>query len=141
MSVQKTFKVGDRLFDAVQPSAVLQDELLGLLSTKIYVAFQVAAKGGTELGVKECAFMLMTIPVETKRRMVDILTERVYVSGTKGEVAVSAKDFQGKMVEWNTLLAELLIWNLSDFFAYLSDDLKEGRRAKPKKAAKSAKAE
>ena len=28
------------------------------------------------------------------------------------------------MVQWNTLLAELLTWNLADFFEQLSSDLK-----------------
>lgn len=132
MSFVKSFKVGDVTVAAVQPSAVLQDELLGLMTTKIYVAAQVAAKAGTDLGVKECAFMLMTVPAAEKRRMVEILTEGATLDGTNGKVQVSVKDFQGKMVLWNTLLAELLIWNLSDFFDYLSADLAQVRQAQSK---------
>ena len=132
MSLVKSFKVGDVAVEAIQPSAVLQDELLGLMTTKIYVAAQVAAKAGTDLGVKECAFMLMTIPAAEKRRMTEILTDGVTIAGSNGKVKVSVKDFQGKMVLWNTLLAELLLWNFADFFDYLSADLAQSRQAELK---------
>jgi hypothetical protein len=55
-------------------------------------------------------------------------------------VQVSVKDFQGKMVLWNTLLAELLIWNLSDFFDYLSADLAQVRQAQLKSEETTEKA-
>ncbi len=140
MALVKSFKVGEVAVVAVQPSAVLQDELLGLMTTKIYVAAQVAAKAGSDLGVKECAFMLMTVPADEKRRMVEILTENVTLEGTDGKVKVSVRDFQGQMVLWNTLLAELLIWNLADFFDYLSADLAQARQAQLKSEEQTEKA-
>lgn len=140
MALVKSFKVGEVAVVAVQPSAVLQDELLGLMTTKIYVAAQVAAKAGSDLGVKECAFMLMTVPAAEKRRMVEILTENVTLEGTDGKVKVSVRDFQGQMVLWNTLLAELLIWNLADFFDYLSADLAQARQAQLKSEEQTEKA-
>ena len=123
MAYTKSFTVDGQAFSAAQASAVRQDELLGVISLKLYTAFQVAAKTAiSNFGVKECAFMLMAIPHEQKETIVEILKEKVFLQGT--EIRVSAKDFQGRMVAWNTLLAELLLWNLSDFFSYLSEDLK-----------------
>lgn len=130
MSLQKSFVVDGTQVTALQPSAVKQDELLGLLSKNIYMAFQVCAKTGNTLGVKECAFMLMTLEKDIKSRIAEILTESAFLTNGTSQIQVSVKDFQGRMVAWNTLLAELLIWNLSDFFDYLSADLQQGRAEK-----------
>ena len=112
----KSFTVGEQVFNATMASAVKQDELLGLLSAKIFLGFEVASRKGETLGEKEIMVMLMTLPIETKNKIASILTEKVFLNGT--QIPVSVKDFQGKMVEWNKLLAQLLQWNLSDFFDF-----------------------
>lgn len=127
MNIQKQFTVGSVTVNAVMPNAIFQDELLGILTPKIYIAFQVAAKQGGTLGVEEVAFMLMSIPASDKKRIIDILLDSAFLADS--QVKVSAKDFQGQMVNFNRLLAELLLWNLSDFFEYLSTDLKAHKEA------------
>lgn len=121
MAKQETFEVDGRSFVGFMASAVKQDELLSLLTARLFVSFQSAAKLGAEVNEKSISITLMSLPSDVKKKVVDILTEKIFLEGT--EIRVSAKDFQGKMVEWNRLLAKLLIWNLSDFFDLLRSDL------------------
>lgn len=118
----KTFAVGDKTISAAMASAVGQDELLSIISQPIFQSFLIAAQGGVEVTTKQLALRLMTFKPAEKARIVDILTERAYLQGT--ETRVSPKDFQGHMMQWNTLLAQLLEWNVGDFFDSLSADLK-----------------
>lgn len=121
MAQIETFNVGDRNISAAMASAIKQDELLSLMTARLFVAFQSAAKLGGEVNEKSVTITLMSLPSDVKKKVTDILTEKVFFEGT--EIRVSPKDFQGKMVDWNTLLAKLLIWNLSDFFDLLRSDL------------------
>jgi hypothetical protein len=66
--------------------------------------------------------MFMAMPASTKQQVAAILMGKVVVNGT--EQAVTVRDFSGKMVQYNQLLAELLRWNLADFFTYMADVLK-----------------
>lgn len=118
----KTFAVGDKTISAAMASAVGQDELLSIISQPIFQSFLIAAQGGVEVTTKQLALRLMTFKPAEKARIVDILTERAYLQGT--ETRVSPKDFQGHMMQWNMLLAQLLEWNVGDFFDSLSADLK-----------------
>ena len=112
----RSFTIGEQVFNATMASAVKQDELLGFLSAKIFLGFEVASQKGETLGEKEIMVMLMTLPSDQKMKIASILTEKVFLNGT--QTPVSVKDFQGKMVEWNKLLAQLLQWNLADFFDF-----------------------
>lgn len=126
MGTTKTWTIGAHTVCAAMASAVRQDELLSLIAQPIFQSFAIAAQGGVEVNTKQIALRLMTFKPEEKARIVDILTERAFliVGGQNSEVRVSARDYQGHMVQWNTLLAELLTWNLADFFEQLSSDLK-----------------
>lgn len=123
----RSFTIGEQVFNATMASAIKQDELLGLLSAKIFIGFEVASRKGETLGEKELMVMLMTLPIETKTKIASILTEKVVLSGT--QIPVSVKDFQGKMVEWNKLLAQLLQWNLSDFFDFTFAEVNQNPQA------------
>lgn len=117
----KTFDIGGRSFTGFMASAVKQDKLLSLLSARLFVVFESAAKLGAEVNERNISIALMSLPSEVKAEVADILTEKIFPTGT--QIRVSAKDFQGQMVQWNQLLAKLLIWNLSDFFDLLRSDL------------------
>lgn len=123
MAIQKTFVVAGKTICAAMASAVLQDELLSIIAQPISESFILAARAGVEVNTKQIALRLMTFAPEKKARIVEILTEKAFLQGTT--IKVDPKDFQGGMVAWNSLLAELLIWNLSDFFELLSSDLKQ----------------
>ena len=123
MAIQKSFVAGGKTVCAAMASAVLQDELLSIIAQPISESFIIAARAGVEVNPKQIALRLMTFSPDKKARIVEILTEKAFLQGTT--IKVSPKDFQGGMVAWNSLLAELLIWNLSDFFELLSSDLKQ----------------
>lgn len=122
MSDKKTFTVGDINVEGFQASALKQDELLSLLTARLFQSFLNAGKLGADVSEKSLAIMLMALPHDTKAKVADILTEKVFL---KDGVRVSVKDFQGSMVSWNMLLAKLLNWNLSDFFELLRSDLQD----------------
>lgn len=102
-----------RQIECAQASALKQNELLSLMSGRVAMAFNTCAQMETALDVKTMALSISTMPVEEKTKMGEILTEKAFFVGGQ---QVSIKDFQGKMLEWHFLLAELLIWNLADFF-------------------------
>lgn len=122
----KSFTIGDKIIVASMASAVRQDELLSIIAAPIYQSFAIAAQGNVPVSTKSIALRLMTLKPDEKARVVDILTEKAVLQGT--QVRVSPKDFQGHMVEWNTLIAELLVWNLDDFFELLRSDLEQPPR-------------
>lgn len=114
----KVFKANGKEYDVSMASAVKQDELLSILSRHLVIASSVAKQQGTELNENSVMIAVMSLPVDIKQKIVDILTELAIEVGTTNRVSV--KDFTGKMVEWNRFIARLIMWNLSDFFELLS---------------------
>lgn len=116
MSV-KSFTIGGVTYNAAMASAVDQDKLLSLLTVPIMDRALGAAKIGQDLGNDILVPMFMAMHAAMKSQVAPMLTAMVRINGTNMPVAV--EDFGGKMVNYNTLLAELLRWNLSDFFDWL----------------------
>lgn len=115
----KSFTIGSLSVNAAMASAIEQDEILSLISSEIIARATVAARNGIELGEQILVPMMMSMPSHAKQRISAILLGRVFVAGA--ERKVTPADFQGKMVEYNTLLAQLILWNFEDFFTWLSD--------------------
>lgn len=116
MSV-KPFTIGGMQYNAAMASAVDQDRLMSLLSGAVLERFATAAQAGIEVDDQVLCSMFMSMRQDVKGQVVQILMTRVFINGT--ERAVTVADFGGKMVQYNQLLAELLRWNLSDFFDWL----------------------
>lgn len=129
MSYVKTFTVGNLTVNAAMSSAVQQDELLSLLSAGLIERVTTAARFDTEAGDKVFVPMFMSMPQQLKRQVVGLLTQRLFIAGSEPAVAVTVNDFAGKMVEWNTLLSQLLQWNLEGFFVWLDSAVKDARPA------------
>ena len=106
-------------------SAVKQDELLSLLTGTIIERGLSVMRMGGELGDRVLVPMFMSLPHDIKTRAAAILMERVVVHG--GQVPVTVESFAGQMVNYNTLLAQLLQWNLADFFTWLGSVLNDAR--------------
>lgn len=126
MSV-KSFTIGGVTYNAAMASAVDQDKLLGLLTAPIMDRALGAAKIGQDLGNEILVPMFMAMHSAMKSQVAPMLTAMVRIKGTNTPVAV--EDFSGKMVNYNTLLAELLRWNLSDFFDWLPSALSDAPAA------------
>ena len=125
MSV-KPFTIGGVQYNAAMASAVDQDRLMSLLSGAVLERFATAAQAEIEVDDKVLCSMFMSMRQDVKSQVVQILMTRVFINGT--ERAVTVADFGGKMVQYNQLLAELLRWNLSDFFDWLPSGAKGARQ-------------
>jgi hypothetical protein len=125
MSV-KAFTIGGVQYNAAMASAVDQDRLMSLLSAAVLERFATAAGAGLEIDDKVLSAMFMSMRQDVKAQVTQMLMTRVFINGT--ERAVTVSDFGGKMVQYNQLLAELLRWNLSDFFDWLPSGGKSPRQ-------------
>lgn len=113
----KQFTVDGVTYNGAMASAVDQDKLLSLLTPVIMDRAMGAAATGQALGVNILMPMFMAMPVDLKAKVSQILFGSVCVHG--GSQVLTVEDFGGRMVAYNTLLAELLKWNLDDFFCWL----------------------
>lgn len=126
MLATKCFEVAGKRIDVAMASAVKQDELLGLLAQRLFVGAGQAKRIGTELSEDIVLLMMVGLPADIKAKVSAILTEKAFVVGAN-PTPISIEDFNGKIVEWNRLLAKLVLWNLGDFFDLLrSADLDAG---------------
>jgi hypothetical protein len=116
MSV-KSFTVGGVQYNAAMASAVDQDRLMSLLSAAVLERFATAAGAGLEVDDQVLCAMFMSMRQDVKAQVAQMIMARVLINGTERPVTVA--DFGGKMVHYNQLLAELLRWNLGDFFDWL----------------------
>lgn len=132
MSV-KPFTIGGVQYNAAMASAVDQDRLMSLLSGAVLERFATAAQAGIEVDDQVLCSMFMSMRQDVKAQVVQILMTRVFINGT--ERAVTVADFAGKMVQYNQLLAELLRWNLSDFFDWLPSGERSPRQPGVQSAA------
>lgn len=132
MSV-KPFTIGGAQYNAAMASAVDQDRLMSLLSAAVLERFATAAAAGMEIDDQVLCAMFMSMRQDVKSQVAQMLMARVLINGT--ERTVSVADFGGKMVQYNQLLAELLRWNLSDFFDWLPSGAKGARQDEAGSAA------
>jgi hypothetical protein len=132
MSV-KAFTIGGVQYNAAMASAVDQDRLMSLLAGAVLERFATAAQAGIEVDSHVLCSMFMSMRQDVKGQVVQILMTRVFINGTERPVTVA--DFGGKMVQYNQLLAELLRWNLSDFFDWLPSGEKGARQPGAESAA------
>jgi hypothetical protein len=63
--------------------------------------------------------MLMKLDESTFDRVCSLITDRLTVNGSNEQVGID--HFQGRMVDYFTVIAELVRGNLEDFFTWLSD--------------------
>lgn len=132
MSV-KPFTIGGAQYNAAMASAVDQDRLMSLLSAAVLERFATAAGAGLEVDDQVLCAMFMSMRQDVKGQVAQMLMARVLLNGT--ERTVSVADFGGKIVQYNQLLAELLRWNLSDFFGWLPSAAKGVRQDEAASAA------
>lgn len=125
MSV-KPFTIGGVQYNAAMASAVDQDRLMSLLSGAVLERFATAAQAGIEVDDQVLCSMFMSMRQDVKAQVANTLMGKVLINGTERPITVA--DFGGKMVQYNQLLAELLRWNLSDFFDWLPSGAKGARQ-------------
>lgn len=122
MSV-KSFQIGSLTVNAAMAPALEQDEVLSLIGSGIIQRATELARAGEQVGEVMLASMFATMPHQVKQRVSNILLSKAVTAGTETRVTVA--DFQGKMVQYNLLLAQLTLWNFDDFFIWLGDAVRE----------------
>lgn len=126
MSTVKSFSVGAMTVNAAMPSAVEQDEALFLIGSDILERAVTLHQMNQKAGERMLTYMFTSnksFTYHTKQRVASILLSKVMIAGTSTPVSVN--DFQGKMQQYNELLAKLALWNYDDFFTSLHDALNE----------------
>ena len=129
MSQVKSFTISNITYNAVMASAIQQDELLSLLTASIMQRGLQAALSDSDMGDSILVPMFMAMPQEIKRQVADKLLHKTVVNG--GKDLITIENFNGKMVEYNKLLSQLLQWNLADFFIWLGSVLKDAKAPSP----------
>lgn len=117
MSYVKQFTVGSCSYNAVMASAADQDKLMSLLSAALIERAVAMARQGQTIGQDVVVPMFMAMPYDRKSQVATILMGNVKVNGS--DMRVDVEHFRNKLVDYNRLLGELLVWNLGDFFDYL----------------------
>ena len=117
MSYVKQFTVGGCSYNAVMASAADQDKLMSLLSAALIERAVAMARQGRTIGQDVVVPMFMAMPHDRKAQVATILMGNVKVNGS--DTKVDIEHFRNKLVQYNQLLGELLMWNLGDFFDYL----------------------
>lgn len=129
----KAFTIGGVQYNAAMASAVDQDRLMSLLSAAVLERFAVAAREDLEVDAQVLCSMFMSMRQDAKAQVAQMLMGRVAINGTERTVTVA--DFGGKIVQYNQLLTELLLWNLSDFFDWLPSGAKGARQGEAENQA------
>lgn len=117
MSYVKQFTVGGCSYNATMASAADQDKLMSLLSAALIERAVAMARQGKTIGNDVLIPMFMAMHHDRKAQVTALLLGNVQVSGTGTRIDI--EHFRNKLVQYNQLLAELLVWNLGDFFDYL----------------------
>lgn len=130
----KTFEVGDVSYNVKRASAEQQDEALSLLSADLGQTLAERVK----VDVPDHAFILdyfTSLPYHAKQKFDSLLMARLTRSGE--DIMLSAKDFDGKLIEWQELRARVTLWNFEPFFVRWASAIKESRDEALKKAKES----
>lgn len=123
----KSFQIGSLTINAAMPSALEQDEVLSLIGADIIQRAAIMARQGEQAGEAMLTSMFLSMHHQVKQRVSTLLLSKAIVTGTKTPLSIA--DFQGKMIEYNTLLAQLTLWNFDDFFIWLGDAVRESAPA------------
>lgn len=106
----------------VRASALAQSEVLSLLSAPV-IAHLTQVKEPINNFVDE--FLLLFVigmPFERKQRIVSLLMSDMK---DKDGIYVDVETFNGRMVEFHKMLADVIHWNLHDFFTYIGEEHKK----------------
>lgn len=122
MSQIKSVTINSKTFNIAQAPALEQKRLMLLLGGKI--AFNSNA-ADADIDVKLLVGALMTLPEETFDKVSNIVLYKTFLSGAQTPIDIHS--FQGGMVEYFTLVAEAVAFNLNDFFMWLDADRAERR--------------
>ena len=124
MSQTRAFTIKENTYNVAQASAIDQKKLMLLLGGKIALH---SAAGAEPISVPLLVGALITLPESTFDEVASIVLRQAFVAGTTQKIDVQS--FQGGMMGYFQLVAEVIAYNLNDFFTWLDTGNAE-RRAK-----------
>lgn len=134
MKFVEQFTVGGVAYNVARASAIQQDEVLSMLTSAIVECLQ--RINPNDLDDDDIMFNFFTrMPIEAKQKFDSLMMFKVFKNGT--EQQVTAKDFDGAVLELNKLRALVLKWNLEPFFTYWASELKNARDNLEKKVSQT----
>lgn len=110
--------INSTCYNIARATAVNQQKLLQISGAKI--ALNSAAGKVNQIDTKLLVGYLLSVPQATFDQIVSIVLHKTFIDGS--EDAVSVHDFQNRMIEYYTLVAEAVRVNLQDFFTWLDNE-------------------
>lgn len=123
----KTFNVLDKQVEVVMASAEKQMQLFSEIGMHLFKAYGLKDKLDTD----DLTIVVATLNFEQKKLLTDALINKATVVGTT--IPVSLNDFTGRTMELYKFLAELIKWNLEDFFTFMASQKSDEPKEKVKK--------
>ena len=118
METSKLFKE----YKVVRASALAQAEVLSLLSPSIIQRWSMINEPVVDVVEEFLLLYTIGLPFEIKKKLHTLLLSGM----TKDDVYADIKDFSGEMMKYHEILAEVIEWNLSDFFTYMDSVHRKG---------------
>lgn len=113
----KQFAIGGKNYNVKRTSAAQQSEVLSMMAAPITLRWAAKSEAVDNFTNDIVVPMLLSMDYQTKTYIADILLSKVMHDGKD----VSINDFDGRMIEYHILLAQVLHWNLDDFFTYIAN--------------------
>lgn len=134
MKFVEQFTVGGVAYNVARASAIQQDEVLSMLTSAIVECLQ--RINPNDLDDDDIMFNFFTrMPIEAKNKFDSLMMFKVFKNGTDQQV--TAKDFDGAVLELNKLRGLVLKWNLEPFFTYWASELKKAQDNLEKKVSQT----
>lgn len=113
----KSISVNNKSFNVAQAPAIEQKRLMLLLGGKIL--FNSTSSNVESIDTNFLVGTLLTLPEDTFDKIASIVLYKTFLQGAENNIDIG--NFQGSMVEYFTLVAQAIAYNLDDYFTWLDD--------------------
>lgn len=103
-------------YTIVRASALAQMEVLSVISANVMSRWMLCQEPVDKPVDNFLLPLVISLPFSQKQRLIELLMSNIT---DKDGVYADIENFNEKMVEWHELIAEVLYWNLNDFFTYI----------------------
>ena len=100
----------------VRASALAQMEVLSIITGNVISHWSNMSEPVDDPAETFLLPFVLGLPFVHKQKLVDLLMSDLT---DKEGVYVDIESFNGDMMEWHRLMAQVLYWNLNDFFTYI----------------------
>lgn len=123
----KSFTVSGVQYNVAMATAVNQRSAMLVLSKYVMTNAVTLAQTGKKIDSDFIKGILVVLPEDKLIELDNLLLQQAMVHGTS--TSVSINDFQGKTFSYFGLLAQVIEYNLADFFTWLDCELESVRQS------------